>query len=164
VLANRLSEDPATRVLVTEAGGRDGSPYIHVPADFMRLLDHADPDLGLSRRARSRHGRARDPLCAAKGSTVYHATCTCKLGGDRMAVVDDQLRVHALEGLRVVDASVMPTVTSTNTNVPATASGGANRPAADARGHGGTGREGGLTGRARFCQQNKEFRCADPRF
>jgi choline dehydrogenase len=53
-----------------------------------------------------------------KGSTVYHATCTCKMGGDRMAVVDDQLRVHGIEGLRVIDASVMPTVTSTNTNAP----------------------------------------------
>jgi choline dehydrogenase len=53
-----------------------------------------------------------------KGSTVYHATCTCKMGGDQMAVVDDQLRVYGLEGLRVIDASVMPTVTSTNTNAP----------------------------------------------
>jgi choline dehydrogenase len=53
-----------------------------------------------------------------KGSTVYHATCTCKMGSDPMAVVDDQLRVHGLEGLRVIDASVMPTVTSTNTNAP----------------------------------------------
>jgi choline dehydrogenase len=53
-----------------------------------------------------------------KGSTVYHATCTCKMGGDQMAVVDDQLRVHGIEGLRVIDASVMPTVTSTNTNAP----------------------------------------------
>jgi choline dehydrogenase len=53
-----------------------------------------------------------------KGSTVYHATCTCKMGGDQMAVVDDQLRVHGLERVRVVDASVMPTVTSTNTNAP----------------------------------------------
>ena len=53
-----------------------------------------------------------------KGSTVYHATCTCKMGTDQMAVVDDQLRVRGLERLRVIDASVMPTVTSTNTNAP----------------------------------------------
>jgi choline dehydrogenase len=53
-----------------------------------------------------------------KGSTVYHATCTCKMGNDAMAVVDDQLQVHGLERLRVIDASVMPTVTSTNTNAP----------------------------------------------
>jgi choline dehydrogenase len=52
------------------------------------------------------------------GSTVFHATCTCKMGPDGMAVVDDRLRVHGLQGLRVIDASVMPTVTSTNTNAP----------------------------------------------
>jgi choline dehydrogenase len=52
------------------------------------------------------------------GSTVFHATCTCKMGNDAMAVVDDRLRVRGLEGLRVIDASVMPTVTSTNTNAP----------------------------------------------
>jgi choline dehydrogenase len=52
------------------------------------------------------------------GSTVFHATCTCKMGRDTLAVVDDELRVHGLEGLRVIDASVMPTVTSTNTNAP----------------------------------------------
>jgi choline dehydrogenase len=53
-----------------------------------------------------------------KGSTVYHASCTCKMGTDPMAVVDDRLRVHGLDGLRVIDASVMPAVTSTNTNAP----------------------------------------------
>ena len=52
------------------------------------------------------------------GSTVFHATCTCKMGRDPLAVVDDQLRVHGIEGLRVIDASVMPAVTSTNTNAP----------------------------------------------
>ncbi len=52
------------------------------------------------------------------GSTVFHATCSCRMGSDQMAVVDDRLRVHGLERLRVVDASVMPAVTSTNTNAP----------------------------------------------
>ena len=50
------------------------------------------------------------------GGTVFHATCTCKMGRDLLAVVDDRLRVQGLERLRVIDASVMPTVTSTNTN------------------------------------------------
>ncbi len=53
-----------------------------------------------------------------KGSTVYHASCSCKMGTDPLAVVDDRLRAHGLDGLRVIDASVMPAVTSTNTNAP----------------------------------------------
>src|SRR3984957_15139320 len=52
------------------------------------------------------------------GGTVFHATCTCKMGHDMLAVVDDRLRVHGLERLRVIDASIMPAVTSTNTNAP----------------------------------------------
>ena len=52
------------------------------------------------------------------GSTVFHATCSCKMGNDPLAVVDDRLKVHGMEGLRVIDASVMPAVTSTNTNAP----------------------------------------------
>jgi choline dehydrogenase len=52
------------------------------------------------------------------GGTVFHPTSTCKMGVDAMAVVDPELRVHGLTGLRVVDASVMPTVASGNTNAP----------------------------------------------
>ncbi len=52
------------------------------------------------------------------GGTVFHPTSTCKMGLDPMAVVDPELRVHGLLGLRVVDASVMPTVASGNTNAP----------------------------------------------
>jgi len=51
-----------------------------------------------------------------RGGTVYHPTSTCKMGTDPMAVVDAELRVHGIEGLRVADASVMPTVVSGNTN------------------------------------------------
>jgi choline dehydrogenase len=53
------------------------------------------------------------------GGTVFHASGTCRMGSDADAVVDPQLRVRGIEGLRVIDASVMPTVTSANTNAAA---------------------------------------------
>ena len=52
------------------------------------------------------------------GATTFHVIGTCKMGNDPMAVVDDRLRVHGIAGLRVIDASIMPTVPSGNTNAP----------------------------------------------
>ena len=54
----------------------------------------------------------------SKAETAYHPSCTLKMGVDDMAVVDEKLKVHGIENLRIVDASVMPEITSGNLNAP----------------------------------------------
>jgi choline dehydrogenase-like flavoprotein len=56
-----------------------------------------------------------EAYCRATADTGYHAVGTCRMGRDSMAVVDDQLRVHGLDNLRVVDASIMPDIPNANT-------------------------------------------------
>ncbi len=80
------------------------------------LADHLGPEILPGDAVRTDEDLVN--YARRNGSTVYHATCTCKMGSDSKAVVDDQLRVHGLDRIRVIDASVMPTITSTNTNAP----------------------------------------------
>jgi len=63
-------------------------------------------------------GEALIPLIRDHADTIYHPVGTCRMGGDEAAVLDPQLRVRGVEGLRVVDASVMPTLISGNTQAP----------------------------------------------
>ena len=89
--ARQIFAAPALKTFVRE----ESLPGVHLQADD-ELLDYA-------RR---------------NGSTCYHASCTCMMGLHPTSVVDNELRVHGIDGLRVIDASVMPAVTSTNTNAP----------------------------------------------
>ncbi|MYI67349.1 MAG: alanine-phosphoribitol ligase, partial [Boseongicola sp. SB0673_bin_14] len=52
------------------------------------------------------------------GRTSYHPTCTCKMGNDEMSVVDPQCRVRGLDGIRICDSSIMPSLVGSNTNAP----------------------------------------------
>jgi choline dehydrogenase len=97
-----------------------------IAAESIRLTRRivAQPALQKYRPQEFRPGDAvqtDDDLARAAGdigTTIFHPVGTCKMGPDPMAVVDERLRVRGLSGLRVVDASIMPTITSGNTNSP----------------------------------------------
>jgi choline dehydrogenase len=90
-LARRIAEQPALAKLIV----REVRPGPNAQSDEA-LLEHI----------------------AKLGATSYHPIGTCKMGADPMAVVDHELRVHGVKGLRVADASIMPTMVSSNTNAP----------------------------------------------
>lgn len=102
-----LSDDDDVQTLL--AGYKLTRKLMTAPAlqaQALEALNHADSDAEII--ALLREGT----------DTVYHPVGSCKMGVDAMAVVDPQLRVHGIEGLRVIDASVMPSVVSGNTNAP----------------------------------------------
>jgi choline dehydrogenase-like flavoprotein len=97
-----------------------------VAADAVRLTRNivAQPALQKINPEEFKPGPAlatEEELVKASGdisTTIFHPVGTCKMGSDSRAVVDSRLRVHGIAGLRVADASVMPTITSGNTNSP----------------------------------------------
>jgi len=107
---NYLAEERDRRTMV--AGIRLVRAWFQAPALARYLVEETLPGPAV---------RTDEELLAfarQAGTTVFHASCSCRMGPDAMAVVDDALRVRGIEGLRVIDASVMPAVTSTNTNAP----------------------------------------------
>jgi choline dehydrogenase len=65
-----------------------------------------------------RNDRELEKAAGELGTTIFHPVGTCKMGRDPLAVVDDELRVHGVDRLRVIDASIFPRITSGNTNAP----------------------------------------------
>ena len=83
---------------------------LHAPALGSYVTEEIDPGAKVS------SDEALLGYCRQRGTTIYHPTSTCRMGNDPLAVVDQRLRVRGIEGLRVVDGSVMPDLVSGNTN------------------------------------------------
>jgi choline dehydrogenase len=85
---------------------------LHAPALSSYVVEEIEPG------GKVTSDEALLAYCRVRGSTIYHPTSTCRMGNDPLAVVDQRLRVRGIEGLRAVDASVMPDLVSGNTNAP----------------------------------------------
>lgn len=105
-----LSADDDYRVLL--AGVRIAREVLGSPAFAAISEGETSPGPGMTRESDLR------AFARQTGVTLYHPVGTCKMGIDPMAVVDPALKVHGVEGLRVADASIMPNLTSGNTNAP----------------------------------------------
>src|SRR5579872_858513 len=107
---NYLSADYDLKILIE--GIRRGREILAAPAFKPWLTGERLPGAALKSDAEL------EGFIRATGETEYHPVGTCKMGHDAMAVVDEELRVRGVERLRVIDASIMPTLVSGNTNAP----------------------------------------------
>jgi choline dehydrogenase-like flavoprotein len=94
------------------AGIRQGREILAASPFQPFLADERIPGVALASDAEL------EDFIRTTAETEYHPVGTCKMGGDPMAVVDERLRVHGIQSLRVIDASIMPTLISGNTNAP----------------------------------------------
>jgi choline dehydrogenase len=112
IVSNYLQHPQDARVLV--AGLRQLREIYAQPA-FKHLVTGEEHFPGTNVTSTE----ALEAFARQKGGTVYHQVGTCRMGGDAGSVVDERLRVRGVQGLRVIDASVMPRMVSTNTNAAA---------------------------------------------
>jgi len=122
----------ATQLAVKDFGGQVlGKPIEVISADMQSKpdlaatlaqrwydVDGVDVIVDVPASAGAHTDEQIEQFIRSHADTIYHPVGTCRMGGDSLAVVDAELRVHGLQGLRVVDASIMPRVVGGNTNAP----------------------------------------------
>jgi choline dehydrogenase-like flavoprotein len=120
------SADPAAAPVIdpaylTEPGDTalllDGIDLVREVMANKLIADGVDFELSPGSGYPDRAAMARE--LPNRATSVYHAVGTCRMGTDEQAVVDPELRVRGIEGLRVADTSIMPSITGGNTNAPA---------------------------------------------
>ncbi|HAK51411.1 MAG TPA: choline dehydrogenase, partial [Gammaproteobacteria bacterium] len=121
IISNRAEDHPAINLnyLSTEADRKvaiAGLTYTRRIMAAQALARYSPQELkpGVGCQTEEELAQAAGDL----GTTIFHPVGTCKMGNDPMAVVDDRLQVHGVSNLRVIDASIMPSITSGNTNAP----------------------------------------------
>jgi choline dehydrogenase len=107
---NYLAAADDLRVLA--AGIRHSRKIFAAPALARHSVEELKPGAGAV------SDKDFEAFARREGTTLYHPVGTCRMGEDPLAVVDSQLRIRGLDGLRVADASIMPTLTTGNTNAP----------------------------------------------
>jgi choline dehydrogenase len=108
-----FSSDPSGTDLATMVEGVKLNRRIAAQSPLREVITHE-----ITPSAEALSDEAIGDFIRGHCTTLYHPTSTCRMGTDRLAVVDPTLRVHGLEGLRVADAGVFPTMVSGNTNAP----------------------------------------------